>query len=404
MGKAPFLVLALLLVALPWSASEAMAGVAQWTAPPRMSGMAQFVRVRRASHRQHRRARPASERSAKASEPKNARRDKARETPEQRNSVSRQPPVLGPQASPAKEGAPQQKSAPPRSLSKLSPAHPAVPSVPIKPPEIGKPVPGASLEKEPPPQPPVWSDAEVMGALRRCVSELAPTGALVQALEPIRNGQCGTPAPVRLRGFILPITTEVSPPAVVNCIVVAKLHAWIRESLQPAAERDLGSRITRIVTASSYDCRNRIGSTTSRISEHAYANAIDISALVTADGRTIDVLTNWGPTVRDLQKRTASTKDGRVEGEAKPTLGEGAAERTPARKEASGRRRSDDRKAMTDVPLTSEPRTPEAGFLRNVHAGACRIFGTVLGPEANEAHRNHLHLDLAPRRRSNFCE
>jgi hypothetical protein len=43
---------------------------------------------------------------------------------------------------------------------------------------------------------------------------------------------------------------------------------------------------------------------------------------------------------------------------------------------------------MTDIPMTSEPRTPEAAFLRDVHAGVCRIFGTVLGPEANEAHRN----------------
>ena len=59
---------------------------------------------------------------------------------------------------------------------------------------------------------------------------------------------------------------------------------------------------------------------------------------------------------------------------------------------------------MTDVAVISEPRTPEATFLRDVHAGACRIFGTVLGPEANEAHRNHLHLDLARRRRSAFCE
>jgi transposase len=30
--------------------------------------------------------------------------------------------------------------------------------------------------------------------------------------------------------------------------------------------------------------------------------------------------------------------------------------------------------------------------------------GTVLGPEANEADRNHLHLYLAARKRSAFCE
>ncbi|RYF37384.1 MAG: extensin, partial [Comamonadaceae bacterium] len=36
---------------------------------------------------------------------------------------------------------------------------------------------------------------------------------------------------------------------------------------------------------------------------------------------------------------------------------------------------------------------PEADFLRKVHAGACRFFDGVLGPEYNAAHRDHLHLD-----------
>ena len=47
--------------------------------------------------------------------------------------------------------------------------------------------------------------------------------------------------------------------------------------------------------------------------------------------------------------------------------------------------------------------SPEGTFLRRLHKGACGIFGTVLGPEANEAHRDHFHLDLAPRRRSAFA-
>lgn len=43
-------------------------------------------------------------------------------------------------------------------------------------------------------------------------------------------------------------------------------------------------------------------------------------------------------------------------------------------------------------------------FLHKLHQTACRRFGTVLGPEANNAHRNHFHLDLAERPRGNFCE
>jgi hypothetical protein len=37
-------------------------------------------------------------------------------------------------------------------------------------------------------------------------------------------------------------------------------------------------------------------------------------------------------------------------------------------------------------------------FLKVVHKGACVIFGTVLGPEANAAHKNHFHLDVQHRK------
>ena len=43
-------------------------------------------------------------------------------------------------------------------------------------------------------------------------------------------------------------------------------------------------------------------------------------------------------------------------------------------------------------------------FVKAVHDDACLTFGTVLGPEANEAHKNHFHLDMKARRRNAFCE
>jgi hypothetical protein len=58
----------------------------------------------------------------------------------------------------------------------------------------------------------------------------------------------------------------------------------------------------------------------------------------------------------------------------------------------------------TEETRTSPPIPPEAAFLRRLHKGACGTFGTVLGPDANEAHRNHFHFDLAQRKRSAFCE
>jgi hypothetical protein len=147
-------------------------------------------------------------------------------------------------------------------------------------------------------------------------------------------------------------------------------------TVQPIAKELLGAPIRRIVTASAYMCRQRIGTTTgSRPSEHSFANALDISAFVTADGRSIEVLTGWGQTTRDRQAQAKSDKP--AGGDARPLRDAGPVDRTD---------------------------TAEGQFLRRMHEGACGIFGTVLGPEANEAHRNHLHLDLAARKHSAFCE
>jgi hypothetical protein len=41
---------------------------------------------------------------------------------------------------------------------------------------------------------------------------------------------------------------------------------------------------------------------------------------------------------------------------------------------------------------------PERAFLKSVYDDACGIFGTVLGPGADEAHKSHLHLDMKERR------
>jgi hypothetical protein len=50
------------------------------------------------------------------------------------------------------------------------------------------------------------------------------------------------------------------------------------------------------------------------------------------------------------------------------------------------------------------PKTPTGRFLHEVHAAGCRIFGTTLGPEANEAHRNHFHVDMAERKYKKICD
>jgi hypothetical protein len=218
-----------------------------------------------------------------------------------------------------------------------------------------------------------WSAAEIIGALEECNLLLAPLGAAFDISKPIRTAQCGAPAPILLRRVA---GVEITPPTIVNCRVAAKLHEWIETKLQPLAESVLGGGITRIVSASGYSCRQRFGNTSGKQSEHSYANAFDVAAFTTKDDRTIDFLSAWGPTVRDLRAQAQE----------------------PAQADIAG----GDARPLTDAG--EEAKAQKSLFLRKVHESACGIFTTVLGPEANEAHRNHLHLDLAQRRSSAFCE
>src|SRR5262245_58724451 len=285
-----------------------------------------------------------------------------------------------------------------------------------------------------PPKPDVWSDAEVIGALRECVKQLAPIAAEVEVVAPLKQDQCGTPAPVMLRRIATGKDhVEIRPPAMLNCAMVAHLHEWVTTILQPAAEQAFGSPITRLANASGYACRQRNGSQShsERLSEHALANAIDIAGFVMADGRTIEVARHWGPTLRDQKeaarsaaqrardsKETAS-KSGpakapqrtpsaisRQGGGDRLKLAEGGGEETRGTSQRLGRGAEAQREAKAAVNEAREEAqaSAEGTFLRRLHKGACGIFGTVLGPEANEAHRDHFHLDLAPRRRSSSCE
>jgi hypothetical protein len=116
---------------------------------------------------------------------------------------------------------------------------------------------------------------------------------------------------------------------------------WLEKVVQPAAMARFGQPVVELRTMGTYSCRRmNNGSARARMSEHAFANAIDIGGFRLADGSVITVLKGW--------------KGGEQ----------------------------------------------EQYFLREVHAGACRNFATVLGPGADAFHYDHLHFDLARHGRS----
>ncbi len=348
-----------------------------------------------------------------------------------------------------------------------------------------QPVDPKTASKTEPPEPDAWSDTEIIAALRDCLRRLAPLGAEIEVAEPVRHERCGAPAPVTLKRLGLGAArVELQPPAMLNCAMVASLHTWVEKTLQPAALELLGSPVVRIRNVSGYACRNRVGTTfhADRLSEHALANAIDIAGFVTVDGRSVEVLGQWGPTARDLREqqekaweavqeakaaakeaekhaaeaaraaRTAARgpKEAGAKAESERTRHEAERKKEDAQqKEAEWRkilaraaelqklgrdggqtprlqpgdrkktnearglspiaqRKTADAKGSIPIPASADGAgsavPSETVFLRRLHRGACGTFGTVLGPEANEAHRNHFHFDLASRKRSAFCE
>lgn len=150
---------------------------------------------------------------------------------------------------------------------------------------------------------------------------------------PLRNG-CGWHNAVRVSatgGADLSLGT-------VTCEMAAALALWVEHDVQRLALEHLGSPVARIEHMGGYACRNIIGSKmwSGFRSQHARANAIDISGFRLKDGRTIRVLRQWAGD------------------------------------------------------------TDESRFLRAAHRAACRYFRVALGPDFNEAHRDHFHFDRGP--------
>lgn len=122
-----------------------------------------------------------------------------------------------------------------------------------------------------------------------------------------------------------------------SCPVAAALALWERDVVQPAARRHFGEPVTGIDHAGSFSCRRIYGRSEGRFSEHATADAVDILGFRLADGTSVSVLRDW---------KGANSK---------------------------------------------------SAFLREVRAGACDLFATVLSPDYNAAHADHFHLDQANR-------
>lgn len=305
-------------------------------------------------------------------------------------------------------------------------------------------------------QEPGWPAHEVELARARCTQLLKTIHAVTVPEAPIRRGECGTPAPIRLVSFGRNPEVVVSPPALLTCDMAVALHTWFKDSVQPLARKHLSSPVVKIESMSDYSCRNAYGRVRTRLSEHGRVNALDIRGFLTHSGQMVTVLDDWGMTAREIAAAIAAEKAAaqrlaaeaarnraaiaRARPAAPPAGGSAVAERTltigpdilnrrtlieglphvtignAAQGGASaetglgvlpsklGGPKPPRKRTAAAAPVGPLPPEAKATFLRHSHDAACRVFGTVLGPEANNAHRNHFHVDMAERATGAFCE
>jgi hypothetical protein len=180
--------------------------------------------------------------------------------------------------------------------------------------------------------------AGLAGEADQCRDLLERAGVRFNALPSRSAGpSCGYRDAVRfVAGGALTLAWRPSDLGV-SCPVAAGLALWEWHVVQSAAVEHFGVRVAAVDHYGSYSCRRLYRRSEGGWSEHAAANAVDVAGFRLEDGRRVAVAGDW-----------------RDEG-------------------AKGR------------------------FLRDVRDGACRLFATVLSPDYNAAHRDHLHLDQAQR-------
>ncbi len=164
-----------------------------------------------------------------------------------------------------------------------------------------------------------------------CFQVLRDGGAKLDLLPPLaESDQCHIRPRVTLSG----VGDARLKPVETRCQTALRLAMWEQHGLQVAALRHLGQSVTEIRHYSSYNCR-RIrtpGGDDGRMSEHATADAIDVSGFVMQDDSSVDLQQDW------------------------------------------------------------PSNTPKSAFLRDAFQSACMWFPIALGPDFNSLHADHFHL------------
>ncbi len=167
-----------------------------------------------------------------------------------------------------------------------------------------------------------------------CFNKLASANQFsYQQIAEKQQGNCGWKAAATMTKA----SSITFKPKIVTaqCSILLASYIWLKE-IDKTAKKLLGSGLKNIHHAGTYSCRRQRGNSSGAWSEHAFANAWDITGFELQDGRVISVLKHW------------------------------------ASNNAKGH------------------------FLHDARNAACRVFRVVLSPDFNAAHKDHFHLDQGP--------
>lgn len=186
-------------------------------------------------------------------------------------------------------------------------------------------------------------------AVRSFPRTAATSGEQIVCADPRIVGRRRPAVLGHIAGCMIPEPVEVtrisgirmSRPATLDCRTARTFANWLTGVADLAARNRMGSRIARVWIMGSYSCRTRNNRPGARLSEHSAGRAVDVGGFTLANGQNVQVLKHWG----------------------KGQHGE---------------------------------------VLREAWKKACGSFTTVLGPNADRHHKDHLHLDTANRRNS-YC-
>jgi hypothetical protein len=154
-----------------------------------------------------------------------------------------------------------------------------------------------------------------------------------ELIPPLSEGACGERSPLKVTAIGKDNPVKFAAPIITNCAMAGSLANWIVE-VQKEAQKNFGAEIESIATGSHYQCRKVNNGHKGRVSEHAFANALDIISFKFKNGKTTELGSGW---------------------KGKPE---------------------------------------EQAFWSSLHKVSCERFMTVIGPDGDAAHQGNLHLDL----------